>query len=160
MHIDAPLDTLPPTSVSSGILGAMEKTKPAAVDKSLPQYEEESALVEEDRNPVVSGKRRIPSLRSTELDHCYIRRQRKRLISLGQVEVPARGMVSNVLEVWADFLALFALHHKIRGKPVSLQMDNRAAFASIQHQEETHSSSLLKEVEPIMSLAESHLQAP
>lgn len=56
-------------------------------------------------------------------------------------------------------MSLKALQHKIRGKPVTLQMDNKAAVAYIQCQGGTRSSILLKAVEPVMSWAELNMQA-
>lgn len=61
------------------------------------------------------------------------------------------------LQCAEDMSSLFgSLRHRIKNRSVTLQMDNSAAVAYIQHQGGTCSNTLMNEVEPIMAWAEVH----
>lgn len=75
----------------------------------------------------------------------------------GRWSCSTQGVVSNILEMRATFLALTSLASQIRGQRVLLRLDNRAAVAYLQRQGGTRSTSLLREVEPIMLWAKKNV---
>lgn len=70
------------------------------------------------------------------------------------------GVVLNTLEIQAASLAPFALLHRIKGRSVSLQLNNMAAVAYIHHQGGTCGNMLLREVNPTLLGSGNHLQIP
>lgn len=75
----------------------------------------------------------------------------------GKWQFNSEGMVSNILEIRAAWMAMSHLAPSLRGKSILLQMDNKSAVAYVQNRGGTHSRSLSNEVAPIILWAEENL---